>query len=156
MHLPLLASQILTKESGDEVTILLPVLSYWRDQTPFSWPLRVDLHLKVCESQIFKVVSCEAVENSFSVVGLMARASIELSWAKLENGRNFMYEKKLTSQFLHRENLREAQVSFIQVERGLSIGELGLVGLGLGCGEVRLHISLKICDNFKLYKNIGC
>jgi len=101
-------------------------------------------------------VSCEAVENSFSVVGLMARASIELSWAKLENGRNFMYKKKLTSQFLHRENLREAQVSFIQVKGGLSIGELGLVGLGLGCGEVRLHISLKICDNFKLYKNIGC
>ena len=148
MHLPLLASQILTKESGDEVTILLPVLSYWRDQTPFSWPLRVDLHLKVCESQIFKVVSCEDVENSFSVVGLMARASIELSWAKLENGRNFIYEQKLTSQFLHWENLREAQVSFIQVERGLSIGELGLVGLGLSGRELRLHISLKINYSF--------
>lgn len=79
MHLPLLASQIFTNESGDDVTNLLPVLSYCKDQTPFRWPVRVALHFKVGASQILMVVSCEAVVNSFSVVGFTATASMELS-----------------------------------------------------------------------------
>lgn len=81
VHLPLLVSQIFTKVSGEQETSLLPVLSYIRDQTPFSWPVKVDRHLYVGASQILIVWSWDAVENSFSEVGLMQRASTELSWA---------------------------------------------------------------------------
>ena len=61
------------------------------------------------------VVSWEAVENSFSVVGLTQRASIELSWAKIykSQGKTF---RILTSHFFNWEDLREPEVAFAQVE----------------------------------------